>query len=397
MQKRTVGVGSGKTTSQREWSLPVLIFTLTRLFPPFQRDPEGQVYLETIARTIPQAGQMSSCGARLVHGRCTLSPSPGRATWPLGPHRPPPRANHDIGVLGDIVEARLTAGGKTPRNRDARDFAYRRVDAAINILGPHLFPLITAAERRISGTRAMPALAGGGNPTRGDRYELTGVIDVISHMALNADPANPLVQIVQQIATTTPPPFEIIVDYKAARRPGTNNPHWHQEEWQVQTYAWLCTQVPHATPVGAGLLLYLNELVPSQSDLEDLKQEMASGHTDMVPRRGSPDYYALHRWKPAAGGPLPHLTPAFRIARAIRVIDVSLPKVNHALSRIDQVVSDIEQSALNENNSGDIPSNWNACGSDRDCAACDFRHFCPNPAHRRSTPGAGLMPPAAPG
>jgi DNA helicase-2/ATP-dependent DNA helicase PcrA len=43
-----------------------LIFTLTTWFPFFQRDPEGQVYLEAIARTIAEAGQMSSYGARLV-------------------------------------------------------------------------------------------------------------------------------------------------------------------------------------------------------------------------------------------------------------------------------------------------------------------------------------------
>src|SRR5579885_525740 len=173
-------------------------------------------------------------------------PWPSNPTpWPT-PGTLPARANHDIGVLGDIVEARLTAGGKTPRSQDARDFAYRRVEAAVNILGPHLFPLITAAERRISGTRAMPTLPGGGNPTRGDRYELTGVVDVISHMAANADPTNPLVQIVQRVATTTPPPFEIIVDYKAERRPATNEPRGQQQEWQVQTYAWLCTQVPQA-------------------------------------------------------------------------------------------------------------------------------------------------------
>jgi len=65
-QTRTVGTGSGMTTWPREWPLLELIFTLTTWFPAFQRDPEGQVYLEAIARTIAEAGQMSSYGARLV-------------------------------------------------------------------------------------------------------------------------------------------------------------------------------------------------------------------------------------------------------------------------------------------------------------------------------------------
>lgn len=65
-QTRTVGAGSGMTTWPREWPVLELIFTLTTWFPAFQRDPEGQVYLEAITRTIAEAGQMSSYGARLV-------------------------------------------------------------------------------------------------------------------------------------------------------------------------------------------------------------------------------------------------------------------------------------------------------------------------------------------
>jgi hypothetical protein len=220
---------------------------------------------------------------------------------------------------------------------------------------------------------------------------------VISSVTANANPANPLVGIIQQIATAAGTPFEVIVDYKAARRPATHEPQWQQQEWQVQTYAWLCTQVPQAPPVGAGLLIYINELVPSRSDLEDLRGEVLNGHTDIIPANGSPDYYALYRWQPTPGGQLPHLSPQFLLARSIRVVDVSTPQVQHALSQIDQVVNQIEASALNENNTGNIPTNWSACGDERDCVACDFRHFCPNPFHRRNNPGAPVQPPVAPG
>lgn len=392
--------------NRRELPFEVPSYSLTGDILSFQRCALQYRYYN--GSSLPPSRPVQMWTGEFVHGvleeayRYWLAhhppfPWPSNPTpWP-NPGTLPPRANHDIGVLGDIVEARLTAGGKTPRSQDARDFAYRRVEAAVNILGPHLFPLITAAERRIQGTRPMPTLPGGGNPARGDRYELTGVVDVISHMAANADPANPLVQIVQRVASRTQPPFDIIVDYKAERRPATNDSRGQQQEWQVQTYAWLCTQVPQATPVGAGLLLYLSELVPSRTDLEALKREIAAGNTDIIPANCSPDYYALHRWQPTAGGPLPQLTEAFRIMRAIRVIDVSPPQVSLALGMIDDVVRQIEQSAMNENNTGDIPNNWRACGSDPDCAACDFRHFCPTPAHRRGTPGAGLTPPVAPG
>ena len=56
------------------------------------------------------------------------------------------------------METKLRASGKEPRSREARRFAYERVTAAINILGPDLFPtaLTTAEERIYSGTRPMP-------------------------------------------------------------------------------------------------------------------------------------------------------------------------------------------------------------------------------------------------
>ena len=56
--------------------------------------------------------------------------------WPSNP-TPSPRTTqptnrllYDLGILGEQLEARLRASGKTPRNRNARDAAYRRVEAA---------------------------------------------------------------------------------------------------------------------------------------------------------------------------------------------------------------------------------------------------------------------------
>lgn len=43
-----------------EWPLLELLFTVVSWFPLFQSSPEGQVYLETIARTITEASQVSS-------------------------------------------------------------------------------------------------------------------------------------------------------------------------------------------------------------------------------------------------------------------------------------------------------------------------------------------------
>jgi len=46
--------------SANEWPLLELLFTTVAWFPLFQTSPEGQIYLETIARTITEASQVSS-------------------------------------------------------------------------------------------------------------------------------------------------------------------------------------------------------------------------------------------------------------------------------------------------------------------------------------------------
>src|SRR6266550_6970203 len=101
--------------------------------------------------------------------------------WPSNPtpyHQAPPagRVDHDIGMIGDVVEESLRAQGKSPRSGDARRSAYARAEHGVNDLGPYLFPLISVAEERVIGTRDVPAAAG----LRTERYELHGVIDVVT-------------------------------------------------------------------------------------------------------------------------------------------------------------------------------------------------------------------------
>jgi hypothetical protein len=319
--------------------------------------------------------------------------------WPHTPANWPPDANsplpdHDIGKLGQRVEVRLAATGKTSRNRNARASAYSRVEVAINQLAPHLFPLISAAEQRISGTRAMPRLALGRN-ARGDRYELTGVIDVISSVVLGGQDANVLVQLIEQSLPRAGQEYDIIVDYKATRRPPPGSDFGRHYEWQIQTYAWLKRQMLSPRPVGAGLLIFVNELGPTAGDLEAFKREIQNGEADVTPERGSADYYAINTWRPET--PVPALSFEFRLRRAVRVIDVSPPAVENAARQIDNVVSNIEQCAVSEHNSGSILHNWRSCGSAQECSACDFEHFCPSPHGHREAAANGPRLPAAPG
>lgn len=48
-----------------EWPILDLLFTLITWMPVFQNDPEGQVYLEALARTIAEAGQISAYNSNI--------------------------------------------------------------------------------------------------------------------------------------------------------------------------------------------------------------------------------------------------------------------------------------------------------------------------------------------
>jgi len=189
--------------------------------------------------------------------------------------------------------------------------------------------------------------------------------------------------------------YDVIVDYKGLRRPPIGSQFRSHFEWQVQTYAWLRGQMPGVRRVGAGVLIFVNELSPSQTDIEDLQGELQRGEADVVPVNGTQDYYAIHRYSPRNS--LPNLTLDFRLRRAIKVIDVSDNLLLNALREIDGVVTQIESSAFVEHNTGNIPSHWQACGGANDCVACDFVHFCPSPYGHRE-PGDPPKPlPSAPG
>ena len=72
------------------------------------------------------------------------------------------------------------------RSSDLEKLGKERAERAINLLGPHLLPLINRVEVRLSGARPIDP---GQMPTEWkeyrnlDRYELVGVIDVVSARA----------------------------------------------------------------------------------------------------------------------------------------------------------------------------------------------------------------------
>ena len=306
--------------------------------------------------------------------------------WPSNPtsyreEPPQDRELHDIGTIGEMVESTLRAGGKNPRSRETRKSAYKRAEQAVNCLGQDLFPLIKFAEEKVIGTRDVPIPTDLSDPIRAKKYELHGIIDVVTNVSLTEVPnTNIIRQAIQRECPNLTGDFEVIIDYKGTKRPTTDHDYWKQGEWQVKTYAWLRTNQRDSLPVVAGVLLYINELVPSDRELVELRKAIREEKTDVVPKRGSHDESLLNMWKP--GSKTPNFSLNYRLARAIRVIPVTPKSSEEAAKRFDKVVMDIEGCVNKETAIGNILNQWVPSGDQDTCVACDFRHFCPSPAPR---------------
>lgn len=261
--------------------------------------------------------------------------------------------------------------------------ASRRVMATLNNWGPHLFPLIAQAEVRLKGIRDMP---GAGGQVRADYYEVQGIVDVITDVvAARVDPARneilaALPGIWGQSGRGQAPGggLEVIVDYKGMRRPPSNAPQdetWQHQEWQVRTYAWLREQQPDGGRVVAGILLYINELVPSVEDMTHLQLEVRRGQTDVMPQdQGT--MQAILNWR--RGDRLPALPDAYLRHRSMRVVTVDSNSVQTSLGEFDQVVAEIERSVLREMSGQGIIPSWRTRPVEATCTACDARSFCPD-------------------
>lgn len=289
----------------------------------------------------------------------------------------PQWAANDIGLFADMVESSLRQQGKQARSSDARNSAYRRVEIAVNELGPHLFELIASAEKKVIGTRAVPA---GVVPLRCENYEVHGVIDVLTHVTLdNADNQNLIRACVQTACPQLQGNYEVIVDYKGARRPLQGEPYWDQGNWQVHTYAWLRSRQPDALPVAAGILIYINELTPGNAEMIALRSGIQNDTTDVLPVPGSPDEQLVRMWR--TGDNTDQLSLGFRLRRAIRVVPITAQSTDLALAAFDSVVRRAEENITSEALDGNILRAWSPDCRDPDtCSACDFRHFCPRPA-----------------
>jgi len=254
-----------------------------------------------------------------------------------------------------------------------------RAELSINTWGQHIFPLIEEPEVRLKGIREMPNYAP--SRSRCDYYGITGIADVISSVNLRrSPPGNLLLHFLEQtpsvnsiINKNDTDDYEILIDYKGMRRPATTTPSWDHHSWQLLTYAWLRSKQPDARRAIAGVVLYLNELAPSQGDFEDMRDDMTANRTDIAPSGG--DLKSVKAWK--KGSELPSLSTTLCERRSIRIIPVTEDAVNSAIANFDGVVDRIEGHVLQERTGSPISRCWPCNPIDRTCTACDFKTHCP--------------------
>jgi len=246
---------------------------------------------------------------------------------------------------------------------------------------------------------------------RRNRYERAGAIDVVSHIELSRPEvaSNPIVQKVRETLGKLPANFEIIIDYKGSRRPpkpstapkkGSAPSLWDQYNWQILTYSDLRQRQPGSHQVIAGFVIYLNELLPLETDLEKLEDDLKEKVSLTDEPVASAD---LSAWRKQAranertakatlnvGGKGSELLASMdllaspvpwpvRLRRALRLVPVIQKDLEGANQQFDQVVFQIECCRGREFHKGKILGVWTMNPSDHQtCAPCDVRTWCPS-------------------
>ena len=323
----------------------------------------------------------------------------------------------DIRPIEDRIDLRLQVRGLYPHDEDLffsilnqpdsdmtiddlnehdhKKLASARAEKAINIWGKYLFPLIDSSEMLIKGIREMPDYKE--NISRSNYYGINGVVDVLTSMKINNtleqsnldNYDNKIIEFLKKDPDfqrtisqyDEGEDYEIIIDYKGMKRPPyimtdeKSEDKWENHKQQILTYSWLRSKQEDSKHIVAGIIFYLNELVPSKEDLVLIKDELNNDLTDVGQSYGN-DVDLINGWEEEDKAP--DLSDDFKIARSIRIINVDETEQEHALKKFDRVVANIENSLIKEMKGCKIQDAWKADSDERTCSACDFRTFCKN-------------------
>lgn len=312
----------------------------------------------------------------------------------------------DIRPIEEQIDLRLQTRGLYPHDEDLffsstnhdvenlnehdhKKLASARAEKAINIWGEHLFPLIDSSELLIKGIRNMPKYDE--KRSRSNYYGINGVVDVLTSININKTHDNKIIEILKKnedfkkrIAESVgEEEYEIIIDYKGMKRPpievsdSKSENTWESHKQQILTYSWLRSQQEDSKSIFAGIIFYLNELVPSKEDLSLIKDEMKNGLIDeKTLEKYKKDFELIDKWQD--DDKAPDLSSEFKLERSIRIINIDSKEIGKSLEKFDDVVYNIEESLINEMKGCKIQDAWKAEADERTCSACDFRTFCKN-------------------
>lgn len=262
--------------------------------------------------------------------------------------------------------------------------ANERAYLAVNKWGPHLFPLIKENEKKLQGIRPMPNY--NLNKSRSKYYSITGVADVISSVNIsNCSSDNKLISLLRENPTINRmieenPEFEIIIDYKGTARPKERGKdkeveEWKQFGWQIATYMWLQEQSHNSSgiqkPIVAGVLLFLNELYPSEDDYRNM-MGLDRAYLKTAFHASDEDIKMLEK------GNYRQLSEEFLMRRSIRIVEYDFKMIKESLDSFDNVVSELENCVMNEmHNPKDVISCWKCSDYEKNrCIACDLKNIC---------------------
>src|SRR5687767_11987241 len=171
---------------------------------------------------LPAARPIQQWFGEFIHGVLEEAFRRYRDSVAKGQPSLPPWSEPELDDIRKLIKARLGARGLYAWSPDDEARGDARATIAVQELGPHLFPLIHRAEVRLTGARFLPVIQPGLQFREADRYEMVGVVDVVTHVELQ-NPAfanNPIVSILRRgLGPAVPSQFEVILDYKGMRRP----------------------------------------------------------------------------------------------------------------------------------------------------------------------------------
>lgn len=329
--------------------------------------------------------------------------------WKLNKTRFPWDWKKDVRPIEDMIDLRLQIRGLYPISnhfistinnkklksedlieKDHKKLASARAHAAINTWGPHLFPLINSSEVLLKGIRDMPNYDK--NKARSNYYGINGIVDVLSSIKIDKITKNSTQSTLdnynnkiikylknneefqKNLERIKGNEYEIIIDYKGMKRPSIDDDAWIYHKWQILTYAWLRSKQEESKFIIAGIIFYLNELVPSYEDLQAIQIDINNDKTDVEIDKD--DYEKIMNWD--EDKKYPQLSNKFKENRSIRIITINSEEIDNALKEFDIVVNEIEKSLIKEIEGCKIKDAWKAEAEERTCKVCNFKTFCNN-------------------